>query len=548
MSIIRVLNDKLHNLWHGEANGLTAAALIVGAASVASRLVGVLRDRVLASTFGAGHDLDVYYAAFRVPDLIYSLIILGALSAGFIPVFSEYLENRGKEEAWKLAAQTLSIIGAVMVGVCLALALTAQWIVPWTVPGFSGDKLEQTIMLSRIMFLSPVLLGVSAVMGGVLQAMKRFMAFSLAPVFYNLGIIFGALFLAPRFGIMGVAWGVIIGAFLHLATQASVVFKLGLGKLPWPSFRPAGVRRILRLMLPRTLGLGVSQLNLVILLALASALPSGSVAVFNLANNLQSFPVGIFGISYALAAFPLLARAASRNDQVCFANEIISALSKIAFFILPSMAIFFLLRVQIVRLALGAGEFDWDNTISTANVLGAFTAALVAQALVPLFARAFYAKQDTKTPLYIALFSEATNLGLALWWRGIFGITGLALAFAAASYANALLLWVYLKRKYGPFDTYSLNISVLKSMAAAASIIAVGYPVRQIVGSIFPLHTFLEVALQATAACVAGGGTFILVAWVLKSKELLDFMDAIKRRVWRKKPRIDGMEEAQGMG
>jgi len=548
VSIIRVLNEKLHNLWHGEANGLTAAALIVGGASVASRLVGVLRDRVLASSFGAGHDLDVYYAAFRVPDLIYSLIILGALSAGFIPVFSEYLETRSKDEAWKLAAQTLSIVGAVMAGVCLVLALTAQWIVPWTVPGFSGEKLEQTILLSRIMFLSPFLLGISAVMGGVLQAMKRFMAFSLAPVFYNLGIIFGALVLAPRYGIAGVAWGVILGAFLHLATQMTVVIKLGLGKLPWPSFRPSGVRRILKLMLPRTLGLGVSQLNLVILLALASALPAGSVAVFNLANNLQSFPVGIFGISYALAAFPLLARAASRNDQTCFAKELISATSKIGFFILPSMAIFFLLRAQIVRMVFGAGEFDWDNTIRTANVLGAFTAALVAQALVPLFARAFYAKQDTKTPLFIALASEACNLALAIWWRGLFGITGLALAFAAASYVNALLLWIYLKKKYGPFDTYALNISILKSMAAAASIIAVGYPVRQLVGSIYPLHTFWQVALQAAAACVAGGGTFLLVAWVLKSKELLDFLDAIKRKVWRKRPKIDGMEEAQGMG
>lgn len=540
------IQEKLHRLWHGETNGLTAAAVIVGAASLASRLVGVLRDRVLASTFGAGPDLDAYYAAFRVPDFLYTLIILGALSAGFIPVFADYLENKGEKEAWRLAEQVLTAVGAAMAVACAVLALAAPWIVPLTVPGFSGDQLQLTVSLSRIMFLSPFLLGLSAVMGGILQATRRFLAFSLAPVFYNLGIIFGALVLAPRMGVAGVAWGVIIGALLHLATQATVAIRLGVRHLPWPSFRPAGVRRILKLMVPRTVGLAVSQMNLVILLAFASSLGVGSVAVFNLANNLQSFPVGIIGISFALAAFPLLSRAASQKDWVCFKDELLSAATKITFFILPATAFFILLRAQIVRLVLGAGQFDWNDTIRTAGVLGIFTASLLPQALIPLLARAFFAVQDTRTPLVISVLAEAVNLGLAFALHGSLGIAGLAIAFSASSAVNALLLWWMFRRKHGDLGERGYAVALLKTAAASVAIIGFGWPVRQMLGTVYPLRTFWQVVLQSAATGFVGVTAFVIVAHLLKSREMIEFRRALQRKLLRQKPEIAGGEEVQG--
>ena len=539
--------NRLRAAWHGETSGLTAAAVIVGIASLASRVVGLFRDRILASTFGAGSALDTYYAAFRIPDFLYNLIILGALSAGFIPVFSEYLAKRGEKEAWQLSERVLSLVGAAMAVCCVVLALAAPWIVPLTVPGFSPENTALTVHLTRIMLLSPFFLGLSAVMGGILQAQRRFFAFSLAPVFYNLCIILGTLLLAPRFGMTGVAIGVVVGAVLHFAVQASVAIRLGVRRVPFPSFRHEGVRRIIRLMLPRTAGLAVSQLNLVILLIFASTLATGSVAVFNLASNLQSFPVGIIGISFAVAAFPALSEAASRKDREAFLKALSGTARKIIFCILPATALFFLLRAQTVRLALGAGFFDWDDTIRTATVLGIFAFSLLGQSLVPLFARAFYALQNTRTPLVIGLCTEVVNLLLAWWLHRVWGITGLAVAFSVAAYVNAGLLIWQLRRTYGPIGGRAVARSIVVSFVASCAIIVAGYPVREFFGHwLFPLRSSWQVLVQAGAAGVVGVCAFVLVAYVLKSEELMDMIEVFHRRLFRTKVVVAGAEEAQG--
>ncbi len=538
---------RFARLWEGETNGVTAAAMIIAIASLASNIVGVLRDHTLAATFGAGHALDAYYAAFRVPDFIYNLVIVGSLSAGFIPVFAEYLETRDKREAWHLAEQVLSVVGATMVVLCLILAVFAPVIVPMTVPGFSPDKLALTIRMARIMFLSPFFLGLSAVMGGILQATRRFVAFSIAPVVYNLGIIFGATVLVPRMGVEGVAWGVVLGAFLHFLIQASVALRLGLQRIPWPSLQTAGVRRILKLMIPRTAGLAVSQLNLVILLIFASALADGSVAVFNLANNLQSFAVSVIGISYAVAAFPVLSKAAGRKDMGGFHSALLGAAQKITFFILPFTACFFLFRAQIVRLALGAGQFGWDDTIRTATVLGVFTISLLGQSLVALYARAFYAMQDTKRPLVIALVSESVNLILAYTLRGPLGITGLVIAFSAATYVQlGLLLW-QLRRHHGLTGGAAYATTFLKAGAASLAFIAAGYPVRQLIGTLFPLNMYWQVMLQGGLAGLVGLAAFVFVCWLLKSAEFFDFVSHINKKLFKSKASIAGAEEAQGL-
>lgn len=534
-------------LWNGETNGLTAAAFIIGAASFASRAIGVLRDRVLASAFGAGGDLDVYYAAFRLPDLLYTLLILGALSAGFIPVFAEYLETRPKEEAWQLAERTLSVIGATMLVICAGLFVFAPALVPLTVPGFDADHAAATVGLTRIMALSPLLFGISAVMGGVLQATRRFLAFALAPVLYNLGIIFGAVVLAPNMGVTGLAWGVVLGAFLHLVTQASVVLRLGLRRIPRPSFKTPGIRRILWLMAPRTAGLAVTQVNMVILLALASVLPMGSIAVFHLANNLQAFPIGIFGVSFAVAAFPSMARAAGSKREDEFRDTLAAAIRKIFFLMLPASVLFILLRAQIVRLALGAGLFGWTDTIRTADVLGIFAASMLVQGLVPLFARAFYALQDTWTPLIAGLLSEAFNLLLALYLREPLGIAGLATAFSAAAYLNLILLWWLLAYKKGSFGRGVILLSGAKSVAASVALFGFGWLARQGIGTIFPLRTFWQVAFQAGGTLVVGGAAFIAVAVLLRSEELEELTRAVKVRLL-KKAVVVGAEEAQGVG
>lgn len=532
--------------WNSETENVTTAALIVGVASLASRLVGVFRDRILASTFGAADTLDAYYAAFKIPDFLYNLVILGALSAAFIPVFTEYLESRDKHEAWRLAERVLSVVGGAMLIACFVLFFLAPTLIPITVPGFDGEKLAFTIQLSRIMLLSTFFLALSAVMGGILQSTRRFVAFSLAPVFYNVGIIIGVVFFVPNFGPIGLGWGVVLGAFIHLAVQASVALRLGLERIPFPSFSHEGVRRILRLMAPRTMGLAVMQINLIVILALASSLAIGSVAVLNLAMNLQAVPVGIFGISFAVAAFPALSRAASVKNKEKFRIALGGTARKVVFLILPATALILLLRAQIVRIILGQGEFDWDDTIRTANVLGIFALSLVAQSLVPLFSRAFYALQNTWTPLWIGAIAEGTNIVLAILLVDRYGLNGLVAAFSIAAWISLLLLWWRLRVKQGRIGTKEVWRSLKKTIVACFIMVGVALPIRIAIGTMFPLRTFWQVALQFSAAAIIGLLVFWIVSWLLKSKELQEFHCAFVRKFWKRGEVLEGVEEAQG--
>ncbi len=534
-------------LWNGETDGLSAAAFVVGAASLASRLIGVLRDRVLASTFGAGDALDAYYAAFRLPDLLYTLVIFGALTAGFIPVFSEYLERRGEKDAMRLAGQVVSLVAIVMALACAGFILATPQLVPWMTPGYTGEKLQLTIDLSRIIFLSPILLGLSAVYGGVLQSMRRFFAFALAPVLYNLGIIAGAIFLTPSMGVHGVAWGVVLGAMLHFLAQVSVAVPLGLVRIPLPSFRSEGVRRIVKLMIPRTASLAATQVMLVVLLSLASTLESGAVAVFNLAQNLLMFPVGIVGISYAIAAFPEMARAWSGNRSADFRSVLVGAARKIFYFMLPITALYVLLRAQFVRLALGAGVFDWSDTIRTADLLGWLALALVAHALVPLLIRAFFATQDSWTPFWISIGVAGFHTVLAVLWSASYGLNGLGAAATVAAFVQLLLLWLTLRWRRGGMPYREMLSSGLKTFIATAALAAVAYPLRQWLGTVYPLRTFWQVVLQTFVSMGGGLAAFLLASWVLRSEEFIELRNAIAGRLWRRATVKESVDQASGM-
>lgn len=534
----------LRRLWHGETDGMTAAALIVGAASLASRLLGLVRDRLLAGTFGAGNVLDAYYAAFRLPDLLYNLLIVGALSAGFIPVFTEYLERRGKEEAMRLAGQVLVVVALALGCGSFLFALAAPLIIPHMVPGFDPEKTALTVSLTRFMMLSPIFLGISAVLGGVLQSMRRFTAFALAPVLYNVGIIFGVWFLAPTFGVMGVAFGVVIGAVMHMVLQASVAGALGIGWPTLPKASSEGVGRIVRLMLPRTAGLAITQLNVLLFTGLASSVGVGAVAVFSFANNIQSFPFALLGLPFAIAAFPSLSRAVGSRDEKAFQHSLAEAARKMLFFLLPAMAFSLLLRAQFVRLILGQGVFDWNDTIRTADTFAWFVPSLFAQALVALFARGFYARQDTWTPVWIGIVSEAIGIGLAIWLRLPFGVAGLAMAFSAAACLQALFLVVRMTQKTVPMPWGRLWPAFWKTGVASLVAIALGYPVRQWIGTLYPLRMVWQVALQAGLTLGVGGIGFFLSLFLLKSRELDELSHAVATRVWRRAQVRESAEEA----
>jgi putative peptidoglycan lipid II flippase len=501
------------------SSSVASAAFVIAVAGVLSRVLGLLRDRILATQFGAGDTLDAYYAAFRVPDLIYNLLILGALSAAFIPVFTSLIAKDENEEAWELVNIFLTTALLFLLFVSGILAVFAPWLMKVITPGFSAEKMQGVVTLTRIMFLSPIILGISGIFGGILNSFKRFLIYSLAPILYNLGIIFGAIFLVKPFGIAGLAWGVVIGAFFHMAVQYPNVKMVGLEYFPRLNFKNKNLRKVLTLMIPRTMGLAVTQINLLIVTIIASTLAAGSLAIFNFANNLQSFPLGIFAIPFALAVFPILSHHAAKDERDIFIQNFSKTFRQILFFIIPASILILVLRAQIVRIILGSGKFDWQDTIFTFQALGIFAVSLFAQSTIPLLARSFYALHNTRVPFFTGLVSEALNLGAALILSRYFGILGLVWAFSLASIVNMFLLIFILRSKLNELDDKKIISVVLKISVSALAAGLVAQLAKYLISSFVNLDTFVGVFSQMAFAGFFGIAVYFFLSYLFKLEE-----------------------------
>ncbi|PLX28770.1 murein biosynthesis integral membrane protein MurJ [Candidatus Parcubacteria bacterium] len=528
--IKRFLNRQSHTI--------TGAAIIIGAASFVSRIIGMLRDRLFAHHFGAGDVMDAYYAAFKIPDLVYNLLIVGALSAGFIPVFVELL-TKDKKQAWRVTNAVINILGILLVIVCGIFVIFTPGLMRLLVPGFEGEKFEMTVTLTRIMFLSPILLGISSVISGVLQSFRAFLVYSLTPIMYNLGIIIGITILVPMFGIRGLAYGVILGALLHLIIQVPSLIQNGFRYQALFLWKDKYVRKIGALMIPRTLGMATRQINFLVITIIASTLASGSIAIFSFADNLQSVPSGIVGVSFGIAIFPTLARLAAHGNHKKMSKRIADTTRQILFLIIPLTIIFLLLRAQIVRVVLGTGEFDWNATVLVANALAFFSISLFAQSLIPLLARSFYALQDTWTPLVIGLISAGANIGAAIYLSGIYGITGLVAGYSFSMVLQMALLWILLHFKLGYLHEKKIIITLLKiSIAAffmALSIQLLKYPIAQIVD----MQKFWGILIQGALSGTIGLLVYGFICNQLKLREMRLFQESLKKR-WLKLRNVPG--------
>jgi len=395
------------------------------------------------------------------------------------------------------------------------------------------------------MFFSPVFLGLSGVLGGVLQSFKNFLIYSLAPIMYNVGIIIGAYFLVPIWGISGLAWGVALGAFLHFIIQLPAVFLLGYRYRLIINWRDSHFRQILRMMIPRTLSLAIAQINLLVITIIASLLPSGSLAVFNFANNLQSFPVGIFGISFAVAAFPVLSQFAFDKERLV--KNFSSTVRQILFFIIPATILIITLRAQIIRVVYGAGNFNWEDTILTMNALGFFALSLFAQALVPLLTRVFYARHDSRTPFYIGLIVVAANVALSWFLGKKMGVAGLAFAFSIGNILNFILLWLWLWVKVGELDQKRILISTLKFSGAG---LAAGFMIqgsKVLISPYVDMQSFWGVVTQGAGAGLIGLLGYIVFCRFLKAEELDHFLVLISSRLPWRKLKVDDQGEVRGL-
>jgi putative peptidoglycan lipid II flippase len=530
------------------SNSINSAALIIAAAGILSRLLGLVRDRILAAQFGAGDTLDVYYAAFRVPDLLYNLLILGALSAAFIPVFTSLLARDEEQDAWNLANDLLSAALLVLLVISAFFAIFTPQLMKLITPGFSGEKFAGVVRLTRIMFLSPVFLGISGIFGGILNSFKRFLVYSLAPIMYNLGIIIGALFFVRPLGAAGLAWGVVLGAFSHMLIQYPAVRLTGFSFRPALHFQNAHFRKVLKLMIPRTLGLAVTQINLLIITIIASTLSAGSLAVFNFANNLQSFPLGIFAIPFALAVFPVLSHHAAKEERGIFIRNFSQTFRQILYFVIPASVLLIVLRAQVVRVILGSGKFDWEDTILTFQCLGIFAVSLFAQSSLPLLARSFYALHNTRIPFLTGFVSEAVNLTLAIFLSVRFGVLGLVWAYSLASITNMILLLMILRRKVGNLEDRKIIFSISKIAVAALSAGLIAQLAKYLVEPYVNLNTFFGVLVQLAASGGAGVVLYFLLSQFLRLEEFASVKRLFSRKFLRLRQTIpEDPTEASGI-
>ncbi len=525
-------------LWRKLQTTVTGGAILVSSSWFVSKLLGFLRERLIAARFGASPETDAYNAAFGIPDFVYGTLILGSLLSVFIPVIIRYREERGQEEAFAIASSILNLILLVFTFSGIVLFIFAPQLITLVAPGFDPERTRMAVTMSRIIAVNILLFGVSNVLSGILNSWRRFLAFSIAPVLYNIGIILGIVFLVPRVGITGIAIGSVLGAVLHLLVQVPAVLRVGYRYRAVLQLRHAGVREIGRLILPRAFGQSVTQIDQLVNVIIGSTLAVGSVTIFKWASNIQDLPISLIGVSLATVAFPVFSEALARNDRTTFVEHFSRVVRQILFLIIPLTVLFLALRAQAVRVILGSGRFDWDATILTANTLGFFALSFFSQALIPVLARSFYAMRDTATPVKITtvavvldiIGSFALSRGFTLFgWHVVgLGVRGLALSYAISSTIGMLWMYVTLRARLGDLDDDRVIRTTIRVILASA---LTALLVQGVKGTLVKmLHLNIDTGFGILTQLVLAGGLGVIGYLAFATALRLDEVGSI--RTW----------------
>ncbi|MBY0537915.1 oligosaccharide flippase family protein [Patescibacteria group bacterium] len=545
---------RVLNLFYREIRGLHQAAYVLALFALASQVLAIVRDRLLASQFGAGTELDIYYAAFRIPDLLF-VLFASVLSVYVLLPFVTRAQTESNQAAQAVLSQmfTLFLLGYVLIaGITFVVAPLLS---SYLFPGFSPEAQAEAVMLLRILLLQPLLLGISSLLSVVTQIGHRFVIYAFAPLLYNIGIIIGAAFLYPVFGIAGLAYGVVIGALFHCAIQLPLVYTSNLRFCITTTINRKTIWSIAQVAIPRAITLSLSQVMLLVLVMMATTMSVGSVAVLQFAYNLQSVPLAIIGMSYSVAAFPTLASLLADKKQSEFNTYVLTALRHVIFWSTPVVVLVIVLRAQLVRVLLGSGSFDWADTRLTAAALAIFVVSLLAQSILLLIVRAFYAGGFTRLPLIVTfigtLFSGGFAYGLYVWFISspnaqifftkLFRLENVAgsevlmlpLGYALGVIIEVVLMLIFASRTFGmelrslakPF-TVAVVASVTGGLFAYATLLFVVEGVNQ--------NTFVGILIQGAVAGVFGLLGVVIAYRLLGSPEMHEIYVALKGRLRRR--------------
>jgi putative peptidoglycan lipid II flippase len=528
------------NLFTRRQTNILSAAFIIMVTYAASHLVGLLKTRILISVFFGSKAslLDVYYAAFVIPDTLFQLLVIGSLSAAFIPVFTRLLAKK-EDEAWYVAGTSFNLVLIVFLFISLLIFVFSQELSRLIAPGFNFGQISTMSSLLRVMLIAQVFFCISGFLTGIIQSHQRFLIPALAPIAYNLGIIAGVVFLSPTFGIFGPAIGVVIGAFLHMVLQVPLALKLGFKFIPSLNLRHPEVREIIKLMSPRALALGIDQVEQFIAVILSSVLVSGSLTIFNVAKLLYTLPTSLFGVAIGQAALPALSRQSVDLDKRRYRQTLIDSLSQIAFLALPVSALFIVLRIPIVRLVFGAKSFPWIATIITGQTLAVLAISCTFSAMMQLIIRGYYAIHDTKTPLVVGFFAAIfdVSLGVLLVKVFNFGVLGLAAAISSTTIIETLVLFCLLYPKLHADKNFMIHTaSSFTKMAIASFITGVSLwiPMRILDRFVFDTTRTIPLIGLTVITSLIGFSVYLLLSYLFRVEELGSFSYLFKRlENWR---------------
>lgn len=499
---------------------------------VLSQILGLVRQRLLVSIFGASDTLGIYLASSRLPDFLFQLVIAGALSSAFIPVFSNYLERDNKIDAHRLGS-TLLIWGLIIFSfLSIILFVFANDFSRFIAPGFTPLQISLMSNLTRIIIIGEFLFIIGTFFSAVLQSYNHFFVPGIASALYNLGIIISILILHNFIGIFAAAFGVVLGALTFILVQLPQVKKVGFSFVLSLSVKSNGVMDVAKLMWPRTLSIAIFQVGTIITVTLVSLLPTPgrNYVIFDYAQTLAFAPIVLFGQAIAQAAFPILSREKDRLEE--FKTTFITSFNQILYLILPISILFLVLRIPIVRLVFGASQFDWQATVLTGKTLAILSISLFAQALVYLIARAFYALRDTKTPLYIGVVTTTTMILLGFFFTRFYylGIEGVALAYSISAFLNFFILFVLLDKKIGGFHKQMLLSSVIKIFIATFFTgFALYIPIKLLDKLVFDTTRTINLLLLTGISSFIGLSIYLFLTWIFNVKEATTFLLIFKR-------------------